>query len=423
MVSRLREGISRYAFAGTLPDQPLDERLRRATLTIASTAVSILAIAWVITYSVVGIPAAAIVAAAYQVTTAVGIVILAKTKRFAFLRLSQLVMMLLFPFLIHVSLGGFVASSAVVVWAIQAPLGVVMFEGARRGKPWFLTYAALLGLAGGIEQILASRAPEIPSGIIVGFFVMNILGFSAIAFLALQFFVRERERVLKDLEAEQTKSEQLLRQLLPEPIVQRLKENADVIAERFHDATVLVADMVGFTKLTRRTSPERLVSILDRVFSAFDRLVEVRGLEKIKTVGDAYLVVGGFPEPRDDHPEAVAELALEMLAEIEQVGEFVGEPLALRIGIDTGPVVAGVIGKSRFVYDVWGETVNMAHLMQQSGVPGKVQVTPRTHERLQSSFRFTKRRLVRVKGARTMTSYVLVGRREPAAVGGAAAEG
>jgi class 3 adenylate cyclase len=212
------------------------------------------------------------------------------------------------------------------------------------------------------------------------------------------------------LRAEQERSEGLLLNVLPAPIAARLKRGEAVIADGFAEVTVLFADLVDFTRRSQETSPERVVRLLDDLFSAFDRLAERHGLEKIKTIGDAYMVVGGLPEPRPDHAEAVADMALDLREEVARHRDPGGRPLALRIGIDSGPVVAGVIGRRKFSYDLWGDTVNTASRMESHGVAGCIQVTERTWRRLRDRYRFERRGPVQVKGKGELVTWFLVGR-------------
>jgi adenylate cyclase len=174
---------------------------------------------------------------------------------------------------------------------------------------------------------------------------------------------------------------------------------------------VLFADLVDFTRGSERVSPAAVVEVLNELFSAFDELARHHGLEKIKTVGDAYMVAGGLPEPRADHAEAVADLALAMSEEVAHHRDASGQPLQLRIGIDTGPVVAGVIGRQKFSYDLWGDTVNTASRMESHGIAGHIQVTDRTYQRLRGGYRLEPRGLIQVKSKGAMTTYILVGRR------------
>jgi len=223
----------------------------------------------------------------------------------------------------------------------------------------------------------------------------------------------QEQNYFQALQAEQEKSERLLLNILPQPIAERLKGGQVTIADSFADVTVLFADLVDFTKLSARVSPRELVCLLNEIFSTFDQLAGRHGLEKIKTVGDAYLVVGGLPTPRPDHAVAIAEMALEMRQAVAYLSAELKENFAIRIGINTGPVVAGVIGAKKFSYDLWGDTVNIASRMESYGLPGQIQVTPATYERLQDSYEFQERGCIPVKGKGEIRTYLLTGRKFP----------
>jgi len=229
--------------------------------------------------------------------------------------------------------------------------------------------------------------------------------------------LRDQEQAyLQQLEAEQAKSEHLLFNILPQPIAHQLKQGYRIIADSFPEVTVLFADIIDFTQLSARLSPTELIELLNRVFSAFDRLSDQYGLEKIKTIGDAYMVVGGLPEPRADHAEAVAAMALDMLEEMAQLGAQSGKPLGIRIGMHIGPVIAGVIGEKKFAYDLWGDTVNIASRMEKHGLPGQIQTTQALYDRLRNQFDFQKRGTVDVKGKGQMVTYLLTRRKAPPAM-------
>ena len=213
----------------------------------------------------------------------------------------------------------------------------------------------------------------------------------------------------QQLEAEQTKSDQLLLNVLPAAIVLRLKRNEKNIAESFGEVTVMFADIVGFTELSSRVSATAVVEVLNDIFSAFDHLADRHGLEKIKTIGDAYMVVGGLPTPRSDHAEAIAAMAIDMLQEIRRLSLVHSEPFSIRIGIHTGPVVAGVIGLKKFIYDLWGDTVNIASRMESHGITGCIQVTAETYDILKDKYTFQKRGAIQVKGKGYMITYLLTG--------------
>jgi len=213
------------------------------------------------------------------------------------------------------------------------------------------------------------------------------------------------------LELEQAKSEQLLLNVLPAAIALRLKDNEHNIAESFAEVTVMFADIVGFTELSSRISATAVVEVLNDIFSAFDHLADRHGLEKIKTIGDAYMVVGGLPTPREDHAEAIANMAIDMLHEIRILSLEHSEPFSIRIGICSGPVVAGVIGLKKFIYDLWGDTVNIASRMESHGITGCIQVTAETYELLKDKYTFEKRGAIQVKGKGYMVTYLMTGKK------------
>ena len=227
--------------------------------------------------------------------------------------------------------------------------------------------------------------------------------------------VREVNRRLEDLitslQEEQERSERLLLNVLPAPVAERLKREPGIIADYFPDVTVLFADIVDFTRLSATMPPTEVVAMLNGVFSAFDVLTERHRLEKIKTSGDAYMVVGGLPTPRADHAEAVAEMALDMLSALRGSVRATGSLLTLRIGLHSGPVVAGVIGTTKFSYDLWGDTVNIASRMEATGVNGRIHVSAETYARLTHRYTFAERGPVQVKGKGEMTTYFLVGKK------------
>ncbi|TGL09231.1 adenylate/guanylate cyclase domain-containing protein [Leptospira levettii] len=207
------------------------------------------------------------------------------------------------------------------------------------------------------------------------------------------------------LELEHQKSESLLLNILPASIADRLKSKNEIIADKSSEATILFADIVDFTVLSQTMEPEKIVSILNEIFSEFDTIVQNHNLEKIKTIGDAYMVASGIPEAREDHCEAVALCALDMLSSIENGITQDSKPFKIRIGIHTGPVVAGVIGKSKFIYDLWGDSVNTASRMESHGTEGKIHVSKEVYQKLKSNFTFETKREIQVKGKGIMETY------------------
>jgi class 3 adenylate cyclase len=316
-------------------------------------------------------------------------------------------MSLLLPFALQWSLGGFENSSAVSLWAFTSPLGALLFVGARQAVPWFAAFVALVVASVAIDPVLAPHAADLPDAVRHLFFGLNIIGPTTTAYVLLQYFTRERER-------EQARSEALLLNVLPAPVAARLKREEGVIADAHSDVTVLFADIVGFTPLAERLAAEDVVALLDRIFARWDALAQHHGVEKIKTIGDAYMVAAGIPTPRDDHAEAIAEMALGMLLDAERCAEDTALPFEVRIGVDTGPVVAGVIGRAKFIYDLWGDTVNTASRMESHAPPGAIQVTERSYERLRHAYELQPRGDIEVKGKGLMKTYLLLKAHEAA---------
>jgi class 3 adenylate cyclase len=224
--------------------------------------------------------------------------------------------------------------------------------------------------------------------------------------------LRESEQAaVAQLKAEKERSEALLRNILPQSIIPRMHRGETPIADRFHEVTILFSDIVGFTGMSMRRSASDVVALLNAIFSAIDRLALRYGIEKIKTIGDAYMAVAGLPEPRDDHAQAIARLALAMRTAVNEVSQVYGEDLKIRIGFHTGNVVAGVIGMHKFAYDVWGDTVNTASAMESRGIPNEIQVSHASFTRLSEQFVFERRGTIDIKGNQQMETYLLRGER------------
>jgi adenylate cyclase len=410
--ARERRGVvpllERLAEIGARPEDSRDERLRAGALILTTAGIAVISFVWVLTYLAFDEPVSAAIPAAYQVVTVVGLAVLSRTRRFDVYRTTEMACFLVLPALLQASLGGFVASSGMILWAVMSPLAALAMLGWRRSLPWLAAFFVVLALLVALDPVFADDPAELPRGLAVAFFALNITGVTLGTFVMLGYFVHQRELAHAALELEQRRSERLLLNVLPEPIADRLKQREGVIAEHHDDVTVLFADLVGFTALSANMDPETLVSLLDEIFTSFDRLVDEAGLEKIKTIGDAYMLAGGLPTPRPDHAEAVAAVGLAMLDAVAAIGtRFGGGALSIRIGIDTGPVVAGVIGRRKFIYDMWGDTVNTASRMESHGVPGRAQVTARTASRLERSFVLEPCGEIDVKGKGPTEAFLL----------------
>jgi len=404
---RLPEWLSRLAAVGTLPADAEDVRLRKATLTFSVGMITLAGFLWGTMYVALGLYRSAVFPYAYSVFSLVNLAALAVWKRYSVFRFLQLFFILWLPYLLQWSLGGFVASGVVMIWALLAPIGALLFHSPRAAIGWFVAYLVLAVFSLAIEGRVETWAPPLPLAVRVGFFGLNLGSVSTVFFLLLRYFVQETGKA-------QDRSERLLLNILPKHVADRLKRDQGTIAEAHGEVTVLFADIVDFTKFSADLSANELVAFLNEVFSAFDQLADSHGLEKIKTIGDAYMVVAGLPGSSRAHAVAAVEMALVLQETLERICLKRGvSRLQLRIGLNTGPVVAGVIGRRKFAFDLWGDTVNTASRMESHGVPGWIQVTQRTYEYLRADYQFDPRGTVEIKGKGPMTTYFLIGRRGP----------
>jgi adenylate cyclase len=337
-------------------------------------------------------------------------VLFARTRSFRLLLVIQLLDILLTTTTGQMLVGGFLPSGGVGLWGILAPLGALVFLEVRDAIRWFGGFV-LVFLLTGIAGELLFRDAHLPIAFTTTMLALNVIGAGAIAFMLLATFAKQRNAALAALRIEQEKSELLLTNILPGSIAERLKAASQTIADHFGSASILFADVVDFTPLSQRLPPAEVVGILDHLFSRFDTLVERHGLEKIKTIGDAYMAAAGVPDPRPDHARRAALLALDMREAVATSGIVEGTRLELRIGINSGPVIAGVIGTKRFLYDLWGDAVNTASRMESHGTPGEIQITPTTHELLKDEFVCARRGTIEVKGKGPMETWYLVGPR------------
>ena len=350
---------------------------------------------------------------AYIVVSYVSLLIFYRSKKFEYLTFTQLVMLLVMPFFMQWAIGGYEASSGIAIWAILSPIGALMILGTRQSTPWFMLFTLLAALSWKLNYMFVGNSLPIPAHIKDTFFLMNIMGVACILYAVMRYFQSQKEQTLHELVLEQARSEKLLLNILPLSIANRLKDNDMRIADSHAAVTILFADIVGFTKMTATMPPAELVGILSELFSRFDRLAAQYGLEKIKTIGDGYMVVSGAPIGRDDHACVVADLALKMQHELAEFNVQTGKTLQMRIGISSGPVVAGVIGTSKFAYDIWGDAVNMASRMEKTGLPDAIQVSEFTYNLLKDNHlskdkcRLESRGLVQIKGIGEVNTYFL----------------
>jgi len=412
--------IDRAARIGADPADDGETRIRKALLVLISVLILPIALLWGAIYLAFGVWAG-LIAWLYLVISVVALIVFARTRDTEWLLRVELVDILLAPTISMAFVGGFLASGAVGLWGILAPLGALVFKGARAGIQWFVAFVAVFLASGLIGEVAGGGESPLPHWFETTMIALNVTVAGAVVFGLLAEFVREREVALAELRVEQDRAENLLLNILPRSIADRLKADTSTIADQFAAASILFADVVDFTPFAERLRPAEVVEILDDLFSHFDLLADRYEVEKIKTIGDAYMAAAGVPTARTDHARVMALMAIDM-REAMRSQDAVGHlGLELRIGINSGPVVAGVIGRKRFLYDLWGDAVNMASRMESHGTPGHIQVTRATYELLKDEFDLEPRGTVPIKGKGDVETWYLVGRRimesaEPAAV-------
>jgi adenylate cyclase len=405
--------VRRIATIGADPRDGPELAFRKSLLVVIAVLILPIALLWGTLYLVVGTPAG-VAAYVYFLVSLAAIVIFSRTRdATTFLRI-ELVDILLAPTLSMALVGGFLASGGVGLWGILAPLGALVFEGVRSGLRWFVAFVIVF-LASGIAGEITGGISELPGWFQTTMIALNVTVAGAILFTLLAVFAQQRENALAALRTEQAKSESLLLNILPRSIAERLKDDDTTIADQFDAASILFADVVDFTPFAERLPAAEVVGILDHLFTHFDVLADRHGLEKIKTIGDCYMVAAGVPTPRPDHAQALALMAIDMREAMRESDEVAHFGLELRIGINSGPVVAGVIGRKRFLYDLWGDAVNTASRMESHGTPGQIQVTASTRELLEDEFELEPRGTVTIKGKGAIETWYLVGRKASAA--------
>ena len=408
--------------AGILPTDSEELRLQKSLLIFATGLTSFASMLWLFIYWQLGPQFSSTIPFVFQLLLVGNLLVYLKTNNFDGFRQIQLALFLFVPFVAQWSMGNFISASGVSLWALLAPIGAVLFIGPREALAWFFAYLFLTALSGGFDYYLADSliSPQIkvPTQTTVFFFALNFAAVSTIVFLLLRYSAIEKQKTqmhLKEahqqLQIEQGRSERLLLNILPGSIAERLKNSNQTIADGFADVSVMFADIVNFTRIAEGLNPQQVFSMLNKIFSSFDELAEKYALEKIKTIGDAYMVAGGLNDHCSDYSEALLDMALEMCDLLQRDFQVNQMHLEVRIGIGTGPVVAGVVGKKKFIYDLWGDTVNIASRITSEGVPGMVQVDETTYQKLQHRFDFHEPQTIYLKGKGDMVVYCAIGRK------------
>jgi guanylate cyclase len=401
--------LRRLALVGADPGDDEDTRSSKALLVLISVLILPISLLWGSLYLALGAPSG-LLAFVYFAISVGAIAVFIRTRNFGLLLRIELLDILLAPNLSMIPLGGFITSTGVGTWGILAPMGALVFGGVRAGIRWYVAFLVVF-LGSGLAGELLGNISPLPAWFTTTMLALNIAVGGTMVFTLLALFAKQRSDALSALRVEQARAENLLLNILPRSIADRLKLDSHTIADQFSSASILFADVVDFTPLSEHLAPADVVGLLDHLFSHFDTLAERYGLEKIKTIGDCYMVAAGVPTPRPDHARAVVLMALDMVEAMrssDDVGHF---GLEIRVGVNSGPVVAGVIGTKRFLYDLWGDAVNTASRMESHGSPGRIQITRGTYDLLGAEFECEPRGTIAVKGKGEMEIWHVLGLR------------
>jgi len=388
---------------GCLPTDSDQEKVRKEVFVVMNLGGALAGVLWAVMYAALGKPSSGLIPLVQSVVVAAVLARFVMTKRLGLLPVPFLGSGILLPLWLQLSLGGYVHGSAVVMWAFMAPLFALLIRPAREAAIWLAAFVIDLVVAALLDASVAQNVRPLPNVAVLTLFALNIAGIGQLTFLVISYFRAQRD-------AAERRSESLLLNVLPEPIAVRLKRGEEPIADHHDDISVLFADLAGFTVRSAHETPAETVAVLNEVFSAFDSLVRRHGLEKIRTIGDSYMVAAGVPVARPDHAHAICALALDMKSEVARLNADHDWDLSFRIGINSGPAVAGIVGREKFHYDLWGDAVNVASRMESHGLADQIQVTEAVYERLKDNFAFERRGLVDVKGKGPTLTYLLMGR-------------
>lgn len=378
-----------------------DVALQKSILVSVVLTFAVAAALWGLTYTAAGARIAGAIPAAYCVLSLANTVLFGLCRGYRVYRFTQLMLILILPWLMMVCLGGFHNSSAVVLWSTLCPFGALVVHELRTARRFFWSFLVLL--VGGAFLRVPGASEPLPTSMVAFFYVLNVGCVTSLVFGMLYYFVGKKNLF-------QERSEMLLLNILPADISKILKGEYRTIADQYDDASILFADLVQFTPMAQSMSPMQLVELLDQVFMCFDMLVEKYDLEKIKTIGDCYMVVAGVPRQRADHAHALARMALDMQACVAG-REFCGRLLTFRMGMNSGPVVAGIIGRKKFIYDLWGDAVNIASRMESHSQGQAIQITQATYELIKDDFVCEPRGSIDVKGSGAMEIWHILGER------------
>jgi adenylate cyclase len=396
---RLRDWVDRIAALGDEPDDDGDLRVRKHALAITVLGLIPAAVLWTIIGLLIDRPLLTAGSAYFAVAMPITLVLLGRTKAFMPIVRILLISGLAYVVLGHLALGGMATGGASLIWGLVAPVSAVLYFDRSSSVRWFGAFVVLVIAALVLDPFVSTLLPAAWSKAPTWLFAYNLLGPSLIVLLLIRYVDGQRLNA-------QLETRQMLHEMLPGRIAERLADGERLIAETHESVSVLFADVVGFTNLAGNLAASELIMTLNQLFSIFDRITTRHGLEKIKTSGDAYIAVAGAPAPMDHHADAAVMAAIEMQRAVALLGGLRKRALQIRVGVASGPVTAGVIGEHRYTYDLWGDTVNMASRMESLGIAGQVQVSAATRGLLQEELPWVER-VVDVKGKGHMTAYAL----------------
>jgi class 3 adenylate cyclase len=415
--------VSQLLNAGISAEDDDEVRLNKSLLMLATGLFTITAMLWPLIYSALGKSFSTTLPLLFQLVLTGNMLLYIKNRNFDFFRVTQLGIFLFLPFITQWAMGNFISSSGIILWALIAPIGALLCIGAHQSIGWFIAWIALTAISGAADYYLAdpifsAKNDIVPIRTSLVFFAINFIAVAASIYLLLRYSILEKRKMQKKLEetyvqllVQQDRAESLLLNILPAPIAHRLQNTNQTIADGFADVTVMFADIVNFTHLAASLSPNQVFTTLNQIFSAFDELAEKYGLEKIKTIGDAYMIAGGLDNNCPDYAHAIADMAIEMNTTLNQNINVNPLGLGIRIGIGTGPLIAGVVGKKKFIYDLWGDTVNIASRITAEGLSGMIHCDATTYRRIAGKFVFEGPQSTPLKGKGIVDIYRLVGRK------------
>ncbi len=381
------------ALIGALQSDSEEVRLQKSLLVVCSFPFVFVSATWGIMYMLFGENLSALIPLTYSVFSLASIIYFGISRKFSVFRFSQLFLILILPFAMMLSLGGFVRGSIVILWSLISPLGAMLFDKQSNAPRWLLAFVVLVVISLIVQPWLRAQNNLTPAQVSL-FFVINLMGVGTVIFIMVYYFVGKKNFY-------QLRSEALLLNILPKQIAEELKAKGNVEAKQFESVTVMFTDFKNFTLISEKLTPAAIVAEIDTLFKAFDNIIGKHNVEKIKTIGDAYMCAGGLPVANSTHAIDVVNAAMDiqqfMQRHLQKRKSEGQDPFEIRIGVHTGPVVAGVVGDKKFAYDIWGDAVNIASRMESSGEAGKVNISCATYELVRNKFNCVSRGKIQAK--------------------------